>query len=301
MQKYARYAKYANLDIKFNNAVLQIGDHGGYESRHKSMINLIRDAWQTYIRNEGRPEPLRFFTLYTDDCFNPELHFSFAISQGGDLRRCMPNFIFDSWPSCGIEDYQSTFDEMVAEGSKPYEFERAFWTGVIHEAHPQTLRHLGSSLSVRRSDLIDFRPIEWGQRGPDQFKRTPGYVSLPYHCKYRVLIDFGGIGFSARLPLLLASGRPLVILGRPQESWFYWDGSLIPWEHYIPCGPKDGVGTQEGDLESALQWTFENMVESEEIGARGRQYAVSNLTRSCAVKRIGMMMSQFCKEMWGRD
>jgi hypothetical protein len=43
------------------------------------------------------------------------------------------------------------------------------------------------------------------------------------------------------------------------------------------------------------------MVESEEIGIRGRQYAVSNLTRSCAVKRIGMMMSQFCKEMWGRD
>lgn len=297
--------RYANLDFKFNNTNLYVEDHGGYEKRHESTINLIREAWYSHIKNDLQPEPLRFFTLYTDDVFNPFAHFSFAIDNPMMTNRCMPNFIFDSWPSCGIQDYQETFKDMVVEGSKPCEFERAFWSGVVH--HGCLSRSLGLSVSNKMPDKIEFRSIKWVREGSAQITQqfasnsvsyTPGYVTLPHHCKYRVLIDFGGFGFSARLPLLLASRRPVIIVGRPQESWFYWDGSLTPWEHYIPCGAKDGSDIDEDLIAGSLEWTFKNPKMAAEIGERGQKYALDNLTRSKALERIGHMMSGFCKEMW---
>lgn len=103
-------------------------------------------------------------------------------------------------------------------------------------------------------------------------------------------MDFGAAGFSARVPLLLASGRPVILVGRPEEAWFYWDGSLVPWVHYIPCGLKDGSDLTEGMIEETLEWTFENRGLCEQIGSNGRAYALANLTRAAAVARISRML-----------
>jgi hypothetical protein len=292
--------KYANLDVKYNNFVLHIEDHGGYESRNKSMINLLRDAWYAHIKRDSPPEPNRFFTIYTDDNFNPLTHFSFACPGPELEHRVMPNFIFDSWPECGISDYQSVFDDMASLGSAPPDDDRAFWIGTVFQRslYPWCPREIGVEVARRRPDLLEFRHIQWTERGLDQFKHTAGYVTMPDHCRHRVLVDFGGIGFSARLPLLLASGRPVVIVGRPQESWFFWDGSLVPWTHYIPCGGKTGESASAESLEAALDWASNNRLESAAIGERGRDYALRHLTRKSAVDRIGSMMDSFCRPMW---
>jgi hypothetical protein len=286
------------MDFKFNNCHLDVFDHGGYESRNKSMLSLIKDAWETYVRNDKFPEPLKYFQLYTDDNFNPYTHFCFAVTDRESSVRGMPHFLFEGWPECGIPEYMEVFGRMVEAGGRSPESDRALWAGAVLDEYPWCQRRIGLAVAKRRPDLIDFRPIEWKSRGLDQFKHTPGFVPLPKQCENRVLVDFGGVGFSARLPLLLASGRPVVVAGRPQEAWFWWDGSLRAWEHYVPCGSKDGADLTESSFERALEWTFENREEAAEIGRRGMEYALANLTRSAAVRRIGHMMSEFSPDMF---
>lgn len=299
-EKKVVHGRYAQIDFKYNNYVLRAEDHGGYESRHKSMINLIRDAWRAHVRNEAPPEPDRFFTLWTEDNFNRMFHFSFACPGPAFVNRCMPHFIFEFWPECGMPDYQSIFDEMVFLGGRPPDEDKAFWIGAVFDPklYPWCKRPLGLEVSSRRPDLLDFRRISWQQRGPDQFKHTPGYVTMQYHCRHRVLFDFGGVGFSARLPLLLASGRPVVIVGRPQEAWFYWDEGFVPWVHYIPCGSKDGSSVSSEDIVRTLLWADSHRSRAEEIGRNGQAYALKNLTRKAVIDRIGSMMLSFCENMW---
>lgn len=282
---------YGNLDVRYNNRFLMFEDHTSYESRNPSMMKLIKDAWELRIKNEEQEEePVRFFRLYTDDVFNPGCHYSFSSKCVETARRSMPNFVFEAWPECGIFSYEQTFNEMAIEGLKPYKDDRVFWIGnTFMKVKAYDRRHMGAEVSRKHPDMFDFRSINWNF-GPDQYKTTPGYISLPDHCRYRVLIDFGGVGFSARIPLLLASGRPVIIVGHPEEAWFYWDATFVPWVHYIPCGSKDGSDISENLIFEAVQWTFENSLECENIGRRGRLYAQKYLSRSAAVKRIGEML-----------
>lgn len=284
------------MDFKYNNYCLEVSDHGGYQSRNSSMISLIREAWHSHVKDGLKPRPAKSFTLYTDDGFNPSAHFSFAVKDEPSSARSMPHFIFDKWTECGISDYMETFDSVLKAGDRPFESEKAFWIGTVLSPAGlmQGVRYKGLNLSEKRPDILDFRAIKWG-KDPDS---TPGYMTIEEQCSNRVLVDFGGFGFSARLPLLIASGRPVVVVGRPEEAWFYWDGSLRPWEHYVPCGDKHGHFVTEEVLEASIMWTFKNAAEAAEIGRRGREYALSNFTRDSVVRRIGLMMNGFCGDMF---
>lgn len=281
---------YGHLDVHYDNNFLRFEDHTAYESRNASMMKLIKEAWELRIRSDSSHDPIKFFRLYTDDVFNPYCHYSFSSKCAETARRSMPNFIFEDWPECGIDSYERIFGEMVRAGNDPYKDDRAFWIGnTAMEVAAYDRRRMGGVVAHDHPDMFDFRFIKWNH-GPDQYKCTPEYVSLPYHCRYRVLIDFGGVGFSARIPLLLASGRPVILVGHPEEAWFYWDGTLVPWEHYIPCGSKDGSDLNENLIFESLDWTFKNLEESERIGRRGQRYALKHLTKRAAVARIGEMM-----------
>lgn len=281
---------YGHLDVHYDNRFLRFEDHTAYESRNPSMMKLIKDAWESRVRNDHPREPIKYFRLYTDDVFNPYAHYSFSSRCAETARRSMPNFIFEDWPECGIDSYERVFNEMVFAGDLPYMDDRVFWIGnTAMEVAAYDRRRMGGKVARLHPDMFDFRTIRW-KHGPDQHKVTPEYVTLSYHCRYRVLIDFGGVGFSARIPLLLASGRPLILVGHPEEAWFYWDGTLVPWEHYIPCGSKDGSDLNENVIFEAMEWTFKNPDEARGIGHRGRRYALNNLTRRAAVARIGEMM-----------
>jgi hypothetical protein len=285
--------KYGMLDVRYNNKRLWFEDHTAYESRNKSMVSLIKDAWELLIRSDEEEDRERFFTLYTDDIFNPYCHYSFSSRCPETARRSMPNFIFESWPECGMAGYEQVFGEMARLGSFPYEDERAFWIGnVAMEVVTYAPRRMGAAVARKDPGLIDFKSVDWKNKGLDQFKHTPGYTTLPDHCRYRVLIDFGGAGFSARIPLLLASGRPVILVGHPEEAWFYWDGTLVPWVHYVPCGAKDGRDVSEELIRDSLRWTFDNASQADDIGVRGREYAEKHLTRRAALERIGEMMSK---------
>lgn len=97
-----------------------------------------------------------------------------------------------------------------------------------------------------------------------------------------MLVDLGAAGFSARLPLLFASGRPVILADRSVESWFYWE--MQPWVHYIPGG-----STPESIL-TAVQWTIDHADDARRIGETGRTYAQTHLTADAAIRRCATLL-----------
>jgi hypothetical protein len=265
--------------IRYDKSSIDFVDQGGYQTRSQAIFALVKTAWAKYIK--GFDVPSKEFSISTSDKFETNSDYSIAISNPSQLDRCFPNFIYWNWPEAGIADYKEVFKSMLDEGKKPPADDRVFWIG----ASTNQSRLIGIEVCSERPDLTDFHLMEWlshqstGSKNP-----SSKFVSLPDHCKYRVLIDFGGNGFSARIPLLLASGRPLILVGRPEEAWFYWDGTMIPWVHYIPCG------TSKEEILEAVKWTFDNRKKAAEIGRAGQDYAKKYLSRDAIVEKIGMML-----------
>ena len=277
------------VEVEYDSDSISFEERKSFQSRNALMIALIDEAWGAFVRGGVNRIPKKKFSLHTDDGFCPQRDYSFAVSRREDVARCMPSFIFHSWPECGIDSYEQVFSQM-ASGEDPPSDERVFWIGNVScPLRGYDNRRMGLSVAAKHLSMCDFRSIQWSVDQADP-KSVGGYVSLMDHRRYRVLIDFGGLGFSARIPLLLASGRPVILVGHPQEAWFYWDGSLVPWVHFVPCGSLDGSDVNERAILDAIRWTFENRDECAKIGAGGREYAMRFLTRSAAVERIGRML-----------
>ena len=103
--------------------------------------------------------------------------------------------------------------------------------------------------------------------------------------RWSCLIDLSGIGFSARLPLLLWSGRP-VLRTPPSESgmWSFIDDAthfapdepLLPYVHYVP------VANDLSDLVEQARWVQEHPREAAGIGTAAQAWARRHLTRERA-------------------
>lgn len=278
------------VKVEYDSDSISFTDKNSFQSRNPATIRLIKKAWDIHVRGQDGFKSKRSLSVYTDDEFGGHCDYSFAVRSREEVGRCMPSFIFDSWPECGIASYEAVFQQMVSSGSVAPVDERVFWIGNIScPLKGYDNRRMGLSVASKHPDMLDFRSIEWVPPY-EGFKKTVGYVSMPDHCKYRVLIDFGGLGFSARIPLLLASGRPVILVGHSHEAWFYWDGSLEPWVHYIPCGSLDGSDVDENKIYDAISWTFNNRDESAAIGSKGRDYAVRNLNHLAVVDKIGSIL-----------
>jgi hypothetical protein len=123
-----------------------------------------------------------------------------------------------------------------------------------------------------RSDL-EFALITWS--GADMGTltgTTAGYQSLAQLARHSALIDLPGIGYSMRLPSLLATGRPVIAVDRVDDAWYFWE-DLRPFEHFVPAAE-----TEEG-VAAAWEWVRANRREAEAIGRRGQAYVLANLTR----------------------
>ena len=260
---------WGTLNVYYSKNKLSFKDNGSYESRSKSMIE---EAWKLYPPSNTETKEI---LIHLEDGYSERADFSYAIMCSKDIHKCLPHFIFDAWPEIGISDYQTTFNQILDASLRPIENNRVFWIG----ANTNKLRVSACELTKEYPNLVDFRMMNWNRKDPSAlYKHTSEYVSLVDHCKYRVLIDLGAGGFSARLPLLFASGRPLILVDRKFESWFYWNNTLVEWVHYIPGG-----STKENVLK-AIQWTFEHPQEAIEIGIRGQEYAKQYLTHDAAIK-----------------
>jgi hypothetical protein len=90
-----------------------------------------------------------------------------------------------------------------------------------------------------------------------------------------VLLDIEGRGYSARLKLLLHSGRPVLIQERPWKEYFW--SELVAWVHYIP------VRRDLADLVERVLWAREHPREAAAVGRAGQVFARARLSRAAAI------------------
>ena len=272
------------IKIVYNTKICLLYDLGGYESRNQSTMSLLLASWKMYYRGKGI-DTFQEKTIWTDDHFNPEKSFSYATSYE-NFQKAIPDHVFFSWPQVGIHNYESVFNEVILKSKEAPKDMRIFWRGA-----PNPIRKMAEAISVQFPDYINIRCFEWSREDKDKlYLHTQEYRTLPEHCTYGILIDLPGAGYSGRLPLLLATGRPVIIVGRPNEQWFYWDDTFKPWVHYIPCGSKDGNKLTPHDIFEACKWTIQNPVKAADIGLEGQKYALSHFTYNAIVKKIGQLL-----------
>lgn len=229
------------------------------EGRHGSVIALASKAAENLDINA------RFGVSVADRGDVEERMYAFSTKKE-DTEWWFPSPFFDKWVEGKIDDYPSTVTALVEAGKQDPAIEKAFWIGTpgSHPSRNQMI-YLGWK---RGKDVCDFRSSDEAE-----------FVPIVDFCKFSVLVDIQGWGFSGRLPFLLATGRPVVVIDRSFEQKFYFDG-LKPWVHYIPA--KESLA----DLVPTIKWALMNSKKTKEIGSAGQAYALEHLTQAKMVDRI---------------
>jgi hypothetical protein len=113
---------------------------------------------------------------------------------------------------------------------QPYEKIKVGWNGNSNTNHMRkTLLSIGNDRRV----LFDIFDMHWIPSG-NTLLGSSKYISTPDLVRtYSLLIDIEGAGpYSARLKTLLWSHRPVLLVDRPGNEFFF--EFLKEWEHYIP-------------------------------------------------------------------
>jgi Glycosyl transferase family 90 len=265
-------------------------DWGGFQSRNAAMARLIELADDTYGLAEFGP-----LTISTSDQpvnVDPGcICLGFSETDGYE-DIAIPDFVFDGWPETGIADYAETTWEMADAGASAPEQARCGWIG---DPNMHEHRYHLIEISQARPDLLDASGIDWvtGDRIRSPIDRDGtmpfNYRSLPQQAsRWSSLIDIEGRGYSARLKILLHSGRPVFIQERPWREW-YW-AELVPMQNFIP------VKRDLSDLVEKLEWAHDNAEEAAAIGRAGQAFALAKLTREAALLELAQTLERVGRE-----
>jgi hypothetical protein len=251
-------------------------DFGGFETRNESTLRLIELAEQAH----GLPAFPPVLVNTADKPINQDdgrwRALSFSTAAGyGDLP--VPDFLFDGWPQTGVGDYEEARARLAGVGIEPAERPVCGWIGAT-DTHPtrRALLELGRA----HPELLEIQDVTWvPAAGAVPMATSAGnYLSLEEQVRrWALLIDVEGNGWSARLKLLLASGRPVLVQERPWQEWFF--RLLRPGIHYLP------VRADLSDLVPQVEWALAHREEAARIGQAGQRFAREHLRRADAVRR----------------
>jgi len=275
----------AILVLSFNSRTREIGiqDRGGYQTRNVSTACLLIEAAHAVREQLAKTFSVDIFTgdLVVDPPSRP--HFAYCATIDQPQTVMIPDFVFWGWPEVGIDDFEATRHAILQAARREPEDPRLFWIG-----NPKTHAIRERFLELAANDArIHAGGLRWTSGATILGARRlqsegAAFVSLPDHCRYRYLIDLGGVTYSARLKLLLFAGRPLFIQTRPWREFFF-DG-LVPFEHYIP------VKEDLSDLSSQIDWAEANPQSAAAIARQGQEFAIGHLCRRHAIERLSQCL-----------
>ena len=215
--------------------ILQIEDFGGYQSRHEHTISVMRSAMTKYEHDLiGR---VFDFYIYTGD--NPErvaplgpdvpvLAYSVTDKTTPNVLT-IPDHIFGGWPEAGIDSYEESTAAITQAGLPAPSIDKLFWIGCT-ATHPS--RSALMDIGAQYPEDMHFVGMGWHATYTGKKQDTTAFVSLPDHCKYSMLIDIRGNGYSGRLKMLMHANRPVFVVGSPFSEFF--SPALRPFENYVP-------------------------------------------------------------------
>jgi hypothetical protein len=261
--------------IKKESGKLHYQDLGGYEFRNPSTFWSIQEADKIYNWDDF-PE----LRIYTEDFEENEQNYTF--SKQNSYNNLIPDFTFHNWPQVNINDYNETINAIDQAGLTNYEVNKVGWIGNINVNINRTfLVNKGNE----NKDIFDFIDMNWIHSGNVLLNATK-YLSLPDLVKkYSILIDIEGRGFSARTKFLLWSHRPLIIVDRPHNEYFF--EYLKEWEHFIP------VRRDLSDLVEKTNWILNNYDKALEIAENAYKFSKKHLTREVVYAKWNEIITKF--------
>lgn len=276
------------LVIWKTDGILRALNLRGYETRNESVLRLIDQADRGY----GLPDfaPLMVHTgdrpINSGDPSWRSL--AFATADGYDDVP-IPDFLFDGWPQVGLGDYEEARSEAAAAGAASAATARVGWIGNC-DTHPS--RWALHRIAEEHPDLFEVIHVTWvpDPQGGDRLSTATGnQMTLEEQIRrWALLIDIEGNGWSARLKLLLHSGRPVLVQERPWHEWFW--PQLRPMEHYVP------VRRDLADVADRAQWAIQHPEEVAAIGRAGQAFALAHLTRDRAVDAWAQILTRLAAE-----
>jgi len=273
------------------------GSDAGYQSRHAKTCWMIRDAMKRLDADCKALSGFRHHTIFTGDMSNCSDDMAYAaetISQKECKTKLIPDHTFYHWIEAGLTadnsthmpEYTTLNAELVELGSHPASERRCGWAG-----NPGTNGLRGMFRDKANKTLFDVvTPTE--DVGP---AGIGGRISMQDQVRrWACLVDLPGIGFSGRLPYLLHSGRPLLLVerGPGQSTDPVWYSHLLkPWVHYIPV--RFDLTDLTEKAEFALGLTPGS--NATEIGTKAREFAENHLSYEAAIKYLGDRLVEISK------
>ena len=260
---------------------LQVKDRGGYQSRHVTTLNVIREVFQTYAADFAG----RRYDFFIGSFDNPEscnvlaeivphvLTYSVTDQCRSNII-AIPDFIYGGWPEAGVASYAATTAAIAEAGKKPPVHDKVFWIGNA-AMDPSRAQLLG--LGLQHPAAMEFIGMNWLPADAQNTGRLPAnrYVSLPDHAQYSMLLDIRGAGYSGRLKLLMHAARPVFLVERRFREFFY--EHLKPFVHYMP------VKEDLSDLAARVAEVKANPSWAEQLGKNAAAFAATYLTRDYAL------------------
>lgn len=256
------------------NGKLSIEETYSFQTRNKETIQMLKEV-------DARLSSFCNIPIYTDD--NPPCNvrsLAYSTRRWGCKTIPIPSFIFNKWPEVGIGDYEMVVRELrLAAENIPKKLRTLGWIG-----NPNT-HAIRRTLILKKGPFFDFREVFPGSEFEGYVKKPiSGFMTLPEQIKeWQYILDVRGGGFSARLPLLLRSGRLVFYQERDLEQWFM--PLFRPYVHYIP------VSKDLSNLGEQVAWANADDVRSASIVRSCTELADRVLTRSNALDYLVRVLS----------
>jgi hypothetical protein len=279
------FQRFEGLALRLSDGVLARKDWFSYEKRNDQTTSLLTCAILKYgvgdfdwvVIHTGDLCPDTQDGWITDDCGSrfPLLAYS---TRNRNYGMTIPDFVFKGWKETGLEDYESTRRRLIRLDRQPPETGMLGWRGA--ETHPirTTLTKYDDKVNY------DIELIRWDRSTPERLIAKNFISLLDQVAKWRFLIDVQGAGYSGRLKLLLASGRPVFIQERSHHEFFYKD--LVPWRHYVP------IRSDLSDLRDKFELLSGDMTLERSIIQEARDFSAKYLTLDYAEFYAATILNQ---------
>jgi hypothetical protein len=246
-----------------------------FQTRFESTAHMINDAFQLILTQKKSVRHFTNLSVSIDDVGAGPVCPDWAYCPVPDCRstKAIPDFSFYKWTEAGlIPDYTTIVLSLGSISTEHALLNKCGWAG-----NPETNAIRKAFISKADKSLFEIFT-------PASTTGTQGRLSMADEVKkWTCFVDLPGEGYSGRVPMLLWSGRPLLLVERskehPLDNVFY-AAKLQPWFHYIP------VQADLSDLNEKAAMVLSEGGNATVIAQNALEFARLHLSYDAAVREI---------------